>query len=203
MATVSLAATGAVVAGTTAANAATGCYAADTTVERWEDPRGVVMFTTDDAQEADAAAAGFTATGDAFAVASQPAPGLVPLYEAYRASTDDYAWMIWEREYNGAVNRGWDGRGLIGYVSTLPLEDCDSVLMSRAVRGALHTVAIGETEKTEIASVGYRVEYSWYAVAAGQPTQPSPEPTTEPTAAPSPAPTTAPVPAPDLTLKHI
>ncbi|MFS0734241.1 hypothetical protein ABC304_01740 [Microbacterium sp. 1P10UB] len=201
VATVSLAATGAVVAGTTAANAATGCFAADTTVERWEDSRGVVMFTTDEAQEADAAAAGFTATGDAFAVASQPAKGLVPLYEAYRASNDDYAWMIWDREYNGAVNRGWEGRGPVGYVSTRPMDGCETVLMSRAVRGAVHTVAIGESEKSEVASSGYRVEYSWYAAAApeGQPTEPtppSPEPTTEPTTAPTPAPTTAPAPDP-------
>ncbi len=121
VATVSLAATGAVVAGTTAANAATGCYAADTTVERWEDPRGVVMFTTDDAQEADAAAAGFTATGDAFAVASQPAKGLVPLYDAYRTTSGNHAWIIWDSEYRNVVNRGWEGRGAIGYVSPTAL----------------------------------------------------------------------------------
>ncbi|AZS35592.1 hypothetical protein CVS47_00184 [Microbacterium lemovicicum] len=199
VATVSLAATGAVVAGTTAANAAPGCYAADTTVERWEDPRGVVMFTTDDAQEADAAASGFTATGDAFAVASQPAKGLVPLYDAYRTTSGNHAWIIWDREYRNVVNLGWEGRGAIGYVSPTPLADCDSVAITRGVKESLHTVVIGDEEKADAAADGYRIEYSWYApVLSAEPT-PEPVPTTAPSPTAQPTPTAEPTPTPEPT----
>lgn len=157
----------ALTAGAAAHATETGCFTTDRTVERWDDDRGVVVFTATEEQEAAATAAGFAPTGEAFAVSSQQAPGLLPLYDAYRPSTRDHAWMLWVSEYNGVIAAGWDGRGSIGWVSPRPLVDCASqVQMTRAVKSSLHTVALGQTEAVDATAAGYALEYSWFAPAA-------------------------------------
>lgn len=197
-----LVAAGSTTALATPAQAAdTGCFAADLTVERWQNNRGVVAFTTDKTEEADAAAAGFSPTGDAFAASSTPARGLQPLYSAYRASSGNLAWFLWQGEYESVVSAGWEGDGSIGYISVRPLASCDSeVKITRAVRGSLHSVVMGDVESATAADDGYRLEYSWYAPAAtsalGEPTIPEQEPTPAPEPS-SPTPEPTPVPPAD------
>lgn len=212
-----LAAGGSAVAVGASAQASTGgCFSTDVTIERWEDSRGVVMFTSNRATASRAASAGFTPTGDAFAASSTPRKGLVPLYDAYRTSTKNHAWILWGAEYTKVVSRGWDGRGVIGYVSPKALANCDAAMkMTRAVRGALHTVTVGSAEAAQAAKAGYRLEYSWYAPAAqsalvrpaapaptasatSKPTS-TPTPTPTPTASVTPTPTATPTPTPTPT----
>ncbi|WP_203582067.1 metallophosphoesterase [Microbacterium hibisci] len=176
---VSIVVSGSALTAGTAHAAETGCFTTDLTVERWEDGRGVVVFTTTEGQEAAATAAGFAPTGDAFAASSEQTPGLLPLYDAYRPAAQDHAWILWASEYNSAVAAGWEGRGPIGWVSSRSLADCDSqVQMTRAVKGSLHTVAVGQTEATRVTDAGYALEYSWFAPSApsrfAEPAPPAP-----------------------------